>query len=491
MGLELVANCSPSTNRVALVEDGKLTEVHIEHASDRTLVGNIMKARVTNIVPGMQCAFVDIGIERDLFLPLSDINLGDPWKGGEDGAEESEEEAQEISIRDVLKVGQEILVQVIKEPIGTKGARGTTYLTLPGRYLVLMPTSDHIGISRRIDDPVEIARLHEIGLGIKPEGVGFIIRTVAAGRSRDELREDLEFLLNLWESIQKQEMQSATPSLIHEESSLLLKVVRDLFSSKIEAFHIDDRDEYNKVMNYCKFFPKILRDRIQYSEEDVFSKYGIEEEIHRAIHSRVSLPSGGYVIIQETEALISIDVNTGSYIGTNNLEETVYNTNLEAAVEIARQLRLRNLGGIIVIDFIDMGIPENRETVYDTLHNACKNEKTRYNIKPITELGILEMTRQRVGKTLSSKLLENCPYCKGRGRIHSREYMCNKIFRELKKFCSSRHHAEVVLANCHPEVAAILLERDEYNFKQLEKDTGVKIFVRGDSTLHFESFKFS
>jgi len=233
MGLELVANCSPSTNRVALVEDGKLTEVHIEHSSDRTLVGNIMKARVTNIVPGMQCAFVDIGIERDLFLPLSDINLGDPWKGGENGAEESVEEAQEISIRDVLKVGQEILVQVIKEPIGTKGARGTTYLTLPGRYLVLMPTSDHIGISRRIDDPVEIARLHEIGLGIKPEGVGFIIRTVAAGRSRDELREDLEFLLNLWESIQKQEMQSATPSLIHEESSLLLKVVRDLFSSKI------------------------------------------------------------------------------------------------------------------------------------------------------------------------------------------------------------------------------------------------------------------
>ena len=485
----LLANCTPSTNRVALVQEKRLSEIHVEHSSDRTLVGSIMKGRVTNIVPGMQCAFVDVGIQRDLFLPLSDINLGEPWQV--DDEDDGEESQPPVSITDVLKVGQEILVQIIKEPIGSKGARGTTYLTLPGRYLVLMPTSSHIGISRRIEDPVEVARLHEIGLGIKPGNMGLIIRTVAVGHSKNELREDLEFLINLWESIQRQEMLSPTPSLVHEESSLLLKVVRDLFNSSIDEFLIDNRDEYEKVINYCKFFPANLRQRIRFSNEKLFEKHSIEEEIHRAINSRVSLPSGGYIIIEETEALISIDVNTGSYIGTNDLEETVFNTNQEAAAEIARQLRLRNLGGIVVIDFIDMLVIEHREKVYATLKDSCHGDKTKYNIRPISELGILELTRQRIGKTLASQLLEKCPYCKGRGRIHSRDYMCNKIFRELKKFCESRHHADLVHATCHPEVAAILLEHDEYNFKQLEKETNTRIFVRGDSSLHFENFRFS
>lgn len=485
----LLANCTPSTNRVALVQGNRLTEIHVEHSSDRTLVGSIMKGRVSNIVPGMQCAFVDVGIQRDLFLPLSDINLGEPWKVYED--EDGEDSPPPVAISDVLKVGQEILVQIIKEPIGTKGARGTTYLTLPGRYLVLMPTSSHIGISRRIEDPVEVARLHEIGLGIKPEHMGLIIRTVAIGQSRAELREDLEFLINLWDSIQRQEMLSPTPSLVHEESSLLLKVVRDLFNTSVDEFLIDDREEYQKVINYCKFFPDKLRRRINFTTDALFEKHSIEEEIHRAIQARVSLPSGGYIIIEETEALISIDVNTGSYIGSNDLEETVFNTNLEAAVEIARQLRLRNLGGIIIIDFIDMLILEHREKVYETLRNSCLGDKTKYNIRPISELGVLELTRQRIGKTLASQLLERCPYCKGRGRIHSRDYMCNKIFRELKKFCESRHHADLVHATCHPEVAAILLEQDEYNFKQLEKETGTRIFVRGDSSFHFENFQFS
>ena len=485
----LLANCTPSTNRVALVQDKRLTEIHVEHSADRTLVGSIMKGRVSNIVPGMQCAFVDVGIQRDLFLPLSDINLGEPWKVYED--EDSEEPSPSVSISDVLKVGQEILVQIIKEPIGTKGARGTTYLTLPGRYLVLMPTSSHIGISRRIEDPVEVARLHEIGLGIKPEHMGLIIRTVAIGHSQTELREDLEFLINLWDSIQRQEMLSPTPSLVHEESSLLLKVVRDLFNTSVDEFLIDNRDEYQKVINYCKFFPDTLKRRINFSNEALFEKHSIEEEVHRAIQARVSLPSGGYVIIEETEALVSIDVNTGSYIGSNDLEETVYNTNLEAATEIARQLRLRNLGGIIIIDFIDMLVLEHREKVFEALRKSCSGDKTKYNIRPISELGVLELTRQRIGKTLASQLLEKCPYCKGRGRIHSRDYMCNKIFRELKKFCESRHHADLVHATCHPEVASILLEHDDYNFKKLEKETGTRIFVRGDSSFHFENFQFS
>jgi ribonuclease G len=490
----LLANCSPVGHRVALTDDKRLVEIHIEQPSSEFRVGNIFKGRVTNIVPGMECAFVDIGGTRDLFLPMSDVNHGqsrtsDP--GEEKSAVDPIPQKPDLTISDVLNVGQEIMVQVVKEPISTKGPRGTTYLSLPGRYLVLMPTNTHVGISRRIEDPVDIARLQEIGMGIKPREMGLIIRTVAAKQSREDLLSDLDFLINLWDSIQKRAMQSPTPSLIHEDSALLLKVVRDLFNSSIDEFLIDSKEEFDQVMSYCRFFPDHLKRRIQHYSGNIFKRHSIEEEIHKATNEKVSLPSGGSLVIQETEALISIDVNTGSYTGTRDLEDTVFNTNLEAAKEVARQMRLRNLGGILVIDFIDMLSMEHREQVQQTLEEACAKDKTRFRIMPIDELGTLSMTRQRVGKALGAVLFDRCPYCRGRGKVASKNSITNKIYRELKNLCSSKHHSEVVLTTCHPEVASYLLERNEQKFKQLEEKTNTKIFIRGDSGLHYEQFKFS
>ncbi|MCJ8344046.1 Rne/Rng family ribonuclease [bacterium] len=505
---QILVNCTSSENRVAILEDDKLARIFIERQSTRRLIGSILKGRVSNIIPGMQCAFVDIGTDRDLFLPLSDIQLDSPedyYSRDEDqdcNEIEDEDPFQEltkldpeilnkISITDVLKNGQEITVQVIKEPIGNKGPRGTTFLTLPGRYLVLMPTSNHVGISRRIEDPIEVSRLHEIGTIIKPNNMGFILRTEAEGKSKQDIEQDLLFLLNLWESVQNEEICSPTPSLIHSESYLLLKVVRDHFNSSVDDFIIDSKEEYDKIMSVCKFLPQELKDVIRHTTEPIFTQYSIEEEIHKAIDKRVPFPSGGYAIIEETEALISIDVNTGSFLGTSNLEETVYQTNLEAAVEIARQLKLRNLGGIIIIDFIDMISPDHKDQVYQTLMDEIKLDKTKYNIQPISELGILQMTRQRIGRTLSYHLLETCPYCKGNGRITSKDYICNKIHSELRRLCKSRKNSSVVLATCHPEVASILLERDQSKFKQLEEETNTSIFIRGDASFHYEKYRFS
>lgn len=505
---QILVSCTSSENRVAILEDNKLTRIFIERQSTRRLIGSILKGRVSNIIPGMQCAFVDIGTDRDLFLPLSDIQIDSPedyYSNDEDqdfvDTEEDEhfqdiskldpEVLSKISITDVLKNGQEITVQVVKEPIGNKGPRGTTFLTLPGRYLVLMPTSNHVGISRRIEDPIEVARLHEIGTLIKPNNMGFILRTEAEDKSKEQIEQDLLFLLNLWDSVQNEEICSPTPSLIHSESSLLLKVVRDHFNSTVDTFLVDSKEEYEKIMSVCKFLPQELKSVVQHTNEPIFAKYSIEEEIHKSIDKRAPFPSGGYAIIEETEALISIDVNTGSFLGTSNLEETVFQTNLEAAVEIARQLKLRNLGGIIIIDFIDMISVEHRQEVYQTLVDAVRHDKTKYNIQPISELGILQMTRQRIGRTLSYHLLETCPYCKGNGRITSKDYICNKIHSELRRLCKSRKNASVVLATCHPEVASILLERDQAKFKQLEEESNTSIFIRGDASFHYEKYRFS
>lgn len=488
----LVANCGPTGNRVAVMENGRLSELYIEQPAKEIQVGNIFKGRVTNVVPGMECAFVDIGGSKDLFLPLSDINQGDyeldesPYEKASTRRNPSGE-----SIESILKPGDEILVQVSKEPMGSKGPRGTTYLTIPGRYLVLMPNTEHIGVSRRLQDPVDVARLQEIIMGIKPPGVGVIIRTVTLDRSREELEADLRFLCNLWESIQKQVKKSPTPSLVYEESSFLLKIVRDLFSLSTEKFIIDSTLEFEKVKNYCSFLPEDLQERIHCVNGNSFNQYGIEEEIVRAKSDRVGLPSGGYIIIQETEALVSIDVNTGSFTGGSELEGTVYRTNLEAAEEISRQLRLRNLGGIIVVDFIDMIDSSHRDDVMEAFSKCFEGDKTRIRILPISEFGTLQLTRQRIGPSLGSLLLNKCPYCKGKGKVSSRGYISNRIYQEIRSKCHSKGPSEAIMATCHPDVATMLLECDEGKFRQLEEETKTQIFIRGDSKLHYEQFVVS
>lgn len=494
----ILANCTSTLNRIAIIENERLTGLNIERPTERGQVGSIFKGRVTNIVPGIQCAFVDVGLPRDVFLPLSDINFyesdfehyDNPLDEDNFSAADSEL-YRNISITDVLKAGQEILVQVVKEAINNKGPRGTTFISLPGRYIVLMPSSQHVGISRRINDPVENARLQEIGLKIKPDNMGIIIRTVAAGRSEEELTHDLDFLCKLWSSIQKKQLSESTPSLIHQESSLLLKVVRDVFDDNTCELLIDSREEYEMVLNTFCFLPQELKERIHFTNSSSFSDYGVEEEIHSFLEKRVNLPSGGTIIIEETEALVSIDVNTGSYIGRDNLEETVYKTNLEAAAEIIRQLRIRNLGGIIVIDFIDMTEQQHRDELYQLLLKEAAKDKTRYNIFPVSDLGIVQLTRQRQGNSIATFLLNPCPYCKGKGRLHSKTFLSDKIYRELNRFCYSKPISNVLLVTCHPEIAAYLLEAEEGKLKKLEKETNVTIFIRGDSSFHFEQFKFS
>ncbi|MBT3784954.1 Rne/Rng family ribonuclease [bacterium] len=489
----LIANCSPTGSRVALMEEGRLAELFIEQPARDIRVGNIYKGRVTNVVPGMECAFVDIGGSKDLFLPLSDINHETPEESVSEleRSPSTRRSSSGVSIQELVKPGDEVLVQISKEPMGTKGPRGTTFLTLPGRYLVLMPETDHIGVSRRLSDPVDVARLQEIIMGIRPPGMGVIIRTVTLNRSKQELESDLKFLMNLWSSIQKQAKESPTPSMVYEVSSLLLKVVRDLLGPETENFLIDSKEEYERVLNYCKFLPEQLIERIQYAQGNPFQEYGVEQEIHRAKSERVSLPSGGYIIIQETEALVSIDVNTGSYTGNDELESTVYNTNLEAASEIARQLRLRNLGGIVVVDFIDMLEMEHRDAVSDKLSQGFQGDKTRIRILPISEFGTLQLTRQRIGPSLSSILFNRCPYCRGRGKVNSKEFMCSRIYREIRSQCLSRPSPQKVQATCHPTLASVLLERDEEKFKELEEETNTKIYIRGDSKFHYEQFVVS
>lgn len=526
MYTQLLANVTPAVTRVAMVEDGQLVELYIERATDRTLVGNIYKGRVSNIARGMQAAFVDVGLEHDIFLPLSGIVQ--PPRGADEGPVDAvsavrsspgmprpprshpllpamegapdnpgsvpgpmpTEEPEGVKITDLLKVGQEILVQVVKEPVGTKGARGTTNLTLPGRYLVLMPTYEHIGISRRIEDAGERDRLRTLGEQLKPAGMGLIMRTVAEGRQEEDFRADVDFLLDQWRTIQELTSRAGARTLLFHDSSLLQKIVRDVFSTRIDEFVIDARDEYERVLAESSFLPQTLKANIKLHEgpEPLFDRYSVEIDIERALEPKVWLKSGGFVVIQETEALTSIDVNTGRYLGSTNLEETVFKTNLEAAETIAREVRLRNLAGIIVIDFIDMTDEEHRKRVVERLREAFRRDRIRTNILDLTALGLVEMTRQRHRTTLSTRLKEMCPYCKGEGRILAADYLTSRIFREVQRVCATSG-AEAIYVSAHPTVARHILEGRQQSIPELETRYRKKIFVRGEPEYHRETFR--
>lgn len=497
MHTQLLANVTPAVTRVAMVEDGTLVELYIERATDRTLVGNIYKGRVSNIARGMQAAFVDVGLEHDIFLPLSGI-VQPPRVAQESAAPEASEsgepgpvdEPEGPKITDLLKVGQEILVQVVKEPVGTKGARGTTNLTLPGRYLVLMPTYEHVGISRRIEETAERERLRGIGDALKPAGMGLIMRTVSEGQHEDDFRTDVEFLLSQWRTIQDLAARSPARTLLFQDSSLLQKIVRDVFSTRIDEFVIDAREEYERVLAESSFLPQTLKANIKLHDtpEPLFDKYGVEVELERALERKVWLKSGAFVVIEETEALISIDVNTGKFLGSTNLEETVFKTNLEAAETIARQVRLRNLAGILVIDFIDMTEEDHRKQVVDRLRDAFKRDRIRTNILELSGLGLVQMTRQRHRTTLSTRLKEMCPYCKGEGRILAADYLTSRIFREVQRVCATAA-SEAIYVSAHPTVARHIMEGRHQSIPQLETRYRKKIFVRGEPEYHRETFR--
>jgi len=411
----LIVDVRENETRVALLEEDDLAEIFIEKASHQRTVGNIYRGKVCSVLPGMQAAFVDIGLEKNAFLYVGEVVPKNDYTDEDDEAGD----IREYNIADLLKVGQEVTVQVIKEPVGTKGARVTTHITLPGRQLVLLPNAEYIGVSRRITDDEERAKLKAIAEKLKPPGMGLIVRTASEGMNEEDFTKDLEYLLKLWESIRIKEKAGKVPRCLHKDLSLIERTVRDLFTPDIERLVINDRTQYEKVLEMVRILSPDLLNRVRfYSREyEIFDFYQIEKKIERALSRKVWLKCGGYLVIDKTEALTVIDVNTGKYVGSSDLEETVLKTNLDAAREIAKQIRLRDIGGIIIIDFIDMHKQENQQLILDTLKEALKKDRTKTTIVGMTGLGLIEMTRKKVGCELSILMSTTCPYCGGTGKL--------------------------------------------------------------------------
>ncbi len=491
MANELIINVRPQETRVALLEDRVLAELYIERTKDRGIMGNIYKGKVVKVLPGMQAAFVDIGLEKAAFLYVSDVY------GGMEDYEEMGFQGEEIlsyfnpssQIEDLLSEGQEILVQVSKEPLGTKGTRITSHITLPARYLVFMPTVDHIGVSRRIKDERERKRLREIVQTIKPPSGGFIVRTASEGAEADEIRNDMEFLLRLWSNIQKKRENSSAPSLIHSDLNMVLRVIRDILSPQVNRIVIDSKEEYENIISFINtYMPKQRYEIIQYEKrEPIFDAYGVETEIDKILGRKVWLKSGGYIVIDMSEALVAVDVNTGRYVGKRNLADTIFKTNLEAAKEIAYQLRLRNIGGIIIIDFIDMEREGDREKVYQALEEAIRKDRQKATIFKISDLGLVEMTRKRTRENIARILSEPCPYCEGAGSIKSKTTVCYDIFREIER-TSTELGGHNIMVEVNPEVADLLYEEERAGVEELERKLRKKVIIKGKTGFHQEQF---
>ncbi len=459
---ELLINVTPRETRIAVLENGVLQEVYIERESKRGLVGNIYKGKVVRVLPGMQAAFIDIGLERAAFLHESDIVVADQ-NGGKEG------------IAKLLREGDEVEVQVIKDPLGTKGARLTTQLSIAARFLVFMPGIAHIGVSQRIVDTAERDRLKEAvrnAVGENNEN-GYIIRTFTEGCSEQALQDDIHFLERMWHATQERKSEGAAPLLIYEDLSLARRALRDFVGANVEKIRIDSREGYAKAMKFAeKFIPEVV-DRIDHypGERPIFDLYGVEDEIQKALSKKVQLKSGGYLVVDQTEAMTTIDVNTGAFVGHRNLEETIFKTNLEATQAIARQLRLRNLGGIIILDFIDMEAPEHRTQVLNELQRALERDHAKSNLCEVSSLGLIEMTRKRTRESLEHILCESCPTCEGRGSIKTPETVCYEIFREITRE-ARQFEAQRFMVLASKDVVDVMLEEESSSVAELEAFIG-------------------
>ncbi len=498
MAKELVINTTSHETRVALLEAGHIAELYIERSRERGIVGNIYQGKVIRVLPGMQAAFVDIGLEKAAFLYVADVH--DEMEAVEqfvEGAsqhakpnEGGDEDRQLPPIEDLLQEGQEILVQVAKEPLGTKGARITSHISLPGRHLVYMPTVDHVGISRRIELEEEKTRLRELIESIRPPGTGFIVRTAAEGKSEEDLRADMEFLVGLWREVVRRRENCGAPALIHSDLDVTSKVLRDILTEDVARIVVDSREEYAKIVRFLSTFMPKLKYALELhdGDEPIFDSFGLEVEISRALGRKVWLKSGGYIIIEQTEALTAVDVNTGRFVGKHNLEDTILKTNLEAVKEIAYQLRLRNIGGLIIIDFIDMEKEAHREKVHSVLEEALKSDKSKTNILKISELGLVEMTRKRVRESIGRTLCEPCPYCEGKGYVKSRTTMVYEIFRELCRELRDLPGYRVTLLT-HPDVAALLSDEEHPGIEEIERQFEKQIAINARPNFHIEQFE--
>jgi len=475
MEKEILIQADDEDTRVAVLEDERLMEVYFEQY--RGLVGNIFKGKVANILPGIQAAFIDIGLERNAFLYAGDIVL--------------EEKKLKLkgkchNIEKLLKPGQEVIVQVTKEPLDQKGARLTTQISIPGRFVVFMPYLDYVGVSRRIDDEEERERLRGLAAAIKPEGVGVIVRTAAEGISKAELQEDLKHLEDLWTKIIELSNTISAPAILHREVDLVERTVRDLFNDEVKRLQVNNRKIYDRIFGMLGDNDSSLKPRIFLFEGiDLFEKYNVTYQIMQALKHKVWLKCGGFLIIEHMEALTAIDVNTGKYIGSHDLEETILKTNMEAAVEIARQLRLRNVGGIVVIDFIDMNKEEHKQKVLDVLEQELKKDKTYTKVLGITRLGLVEITRKKEYRALDGVLLQKCPYCGGRGKILSRETVTLNAKRKILNRCAMQE-APALMVRAHPDIVSSIIGSGSRWPEELERETGKKIIVQSDEDLHVE-----
>ncbi len=487
MNREIVVDINPYQTRVVLLEDGQPSEIYIERRGHERLVGNIYIGKVQNVLPGMQAAFVDIGLERNAFLYAGDIQVDRSEFQFGDGGQEMR--INTPNIQDIVKTGQEIMVQVLKEPVGTKGARVTTHITLPGRTLVLMPTVNYVGVSRRIADETERSRLRGILDDIKPAEMGVIVRTAAVGKDKEEFQTDISFLERLWQRICKKKTLVSAPRMLHAEEPLIFRTIRDLFTPDIERLIINESEFYERIQIVANIISPQLKDKVvlYQGEEDLFDRFDLESKIEKALSRKVWLANGGYIVIDQTEALTSIDVNTGRFVGTDNLQETITQANCEAAKEIARQLRLRDISGIIIVDFIDMEDIADKERVLDTLKAELKKDRTKSNVLGITQLGLVEMTRKKMRHCISNTLQTPCPYCHGDGRVLSGETVVLKVRKALIK-CIQNESMMDYLVEVHPTVADLIDDHSSAQAPLLPATAGRSIYVRAMPSMHVEEF---
>jgi len=511
---------------VALLENDTLAEIHIERAQQRSIAGNIYKGKVARVLPGMQAAFVEIGLEKAGFIHVSDLFGGplpsgffeddeheisssedvpeedhageDPPASGEaaapaNGRGRRERFIPHLPLEERLKKNQEILVQVTKEPLGTKGSRLTSHISLPGRHLVYTPTVDHIGVSRRIADGKERKRLRDIVQELRPPEGGFIVRTACEGLTKKEMQDDMKFLLKLWSGIAKKSESVSAPALLHDDMDVILRIMRDLFSPDVQEVVIDTPQDYERVKEFvAAFLPRLTgRTKLHDRSEPIFDYYNIEPQIIKALDRRVYLKSGGHIVIDHTEALTAIDVNTGRFVGKRDQEETMLQTNLEAAKAVVEQLRLRNIGGLIIIDFIDMERAANRNKVTEALREALRKDKTRSSMRKISELGLVQMTRKRTRESLQRQLCDPCAYCEGKGHIRSVPTVAGDILRQLRKETYLHPTAQQLIVKAHPEVITFLYDEEGERLDELERQLRKRIFLRATPGFHHEQYEVS
>ncbi|MDO2949941.1 ribonuclease G [Aeromonas simiae] len=484
MPVELLINVTPSETRVALVENGQLQEVHVERQARRGIVGNIYKGKISRVLPGMQAAFVDIGMDKAAFLHASDI-----VPHTECVAIKEKEQFQAGNIAELVRQGQDIMVQVVKDPLGTKGARLTTDLTLPSRYLVFMPGSAHVGVSQRIESEAERERLKSVVSSYVDELGGFIIRTAAEGVGEQELEQDAAFLKRLWRKILERKQKYPPCRVIYEDPSLAFRVVRDFVGAELDKIRVDSRQSFESLKRFCEEYVPELANKVEYysGESPIFDLYDVENEIQRALERKVELKSGGYLIIDQTEAMTTVDINTGAFVGHRNLEETIFNTNVEATAAIARHLRLRNLGGIIIIDFIDMQSEDHRRRVLHSLELALAKDRAKTNVNGFSQLGLVEMTRKRTRESLEHVLCSECPECQGRGRVKTVESVCYEILREIIRV-NRAYDADQFTVYAAPAVAEFLRGEESHSLAELEVFIGKQVRVVSEPLYSQEQF---